>query len=187
MAEADWGKRQVTQMWATTPHPTVAGLMVRMLLGNEDGVVSVRRIELVLDEAEPLTDSPTLKALRWGRVGERIIGDIKVGATAEPHGPFGSWANSFMAIPRVGRGRRPDRPYAEVAARYVAALEADPRAPIRHMLETEGIEAGGIETESSLRAKLNKARVRGLLTKAPAGKPGGELTDKARRLLGMED
>lgn len=173
------------RLTATAPHPTAEGWTVSVDLEHRDGEVVATRYSIDCPSGEPIRRAPMMGRLGLGKVGELVAEDIKTGFAKNPR--LAGWADSFLAIPRVGRGTRPDRPYAEVAARYVEALQLAPKAPIRHMLEAEGIEVGGGETESSLRAKLNRARARGLLTAAPPGKPGGELTDKARRLLGMED
>lgn len=93
------------------------------------------------------------------------------------------WGSAwFRDIRRPGRAGRPDLFYATCAARYVEALATDPHAPIRRLID-DGTAAGRLETASQWRAWLNRARERGLLTKAPVGRAGGELTSKARAEL----
>lgn len=84
-----------------------------------------------------------------------------------------------VVTPRPGRRGRSDLYYALTAQEYVLSLTAEPDTPIRHMTN----EAGGHVTADELRARLRRARERGLLTSAPPGRPGGELTEKAERLL----
>lgn len=85
-------------------------------------------------------------------------------------------------VKRPGRSRRPDVFYAEWAFRYVGAL---PGATAK--LVDEEVAAGRHTSRAAVLGYLNKARARGLLTEAPVGKEGGELTDKARGLLGLHE
>jgi hypothetical protein len=78
---------------------------------------------------------------------------------------------------QAGKHRRDDL-YARVAEAYVAAFNAGSRTPAADVARRWKMSAGKI------RDLLFKARRRGLLTAAPDGKLGGELTDKARELLG---
>lgn len=87
---------------------------------------------------------------------------------------------------RPGRGGTDDQVYATWARRYVDALDADPRRPVRHLVEEEKV-AGRHVTASQVRAYLNRARNRGFLTDAPPGLPGGELTDLGRQVLRTAD
>lgn len=84
----------------------------------------------------------------------------------------------FLEIPRPGRAGRPDIEYAIWADRYVAALKASPRAPMKHLMEQNP--GFGAHT---LRAIMSKARDRNLLTAAGQGVAGGEITDRATELL----
>jgi hypothetical protein len=86
--------------------------------------------------------------------------------------------------PKPGRQGRPDLFYAVAALDYVRALDAAPRKPVRWLVEH------GNATADELRARIRRARERGLLTKTPKRHPGGELTDKAkdlRRSAGLLD
>lgn len=92
----------------------------------------------------------------------------------------GAWSRR---IRRPGRAGRPDIFYAQWAARYVAALEAAPAAPIKFLVSAEKA-ADRHVTESGVKAIINKARtVRKLLTDSEPGKPGGTLTPKAEKIL----
>jgi hypothetical protein len=84
-----------------------------------------------------------------------------------------------VVAPKPGRRGRPDLHYARAALDYVEALEAAPRAPVRYLIE----QAGGHMTADEIKARVRRARERGLLTKATKGRAGGRLTSKARKLL----
>lgn len=81
---------------------------------------------------------------------------------------------------RPGRRGRPDKDYAEIAAEYVEAM-ANSEAPVKHLAAK--LNYG----EQTIRALLHEARERDLLTDASKGKAGGQLTEKARRMLGMPE
>ena len=81
--------------------------------------------------------------------------------------------------PKPGRQGRTDLFYAVAALDYVRALEAAPSTPVRWLVE----KAPGGVTADKLRARIRRARERGLLTKTPKRHPGGELTDKAKTVL----
>ena len=85
-----------------------------------------------------------------------------------------------LRTPYPGRPGRDDLFYARWAQRYVEALKAAPAKPVKH-LEVTSDEPG--VTGDEIRARLRRARERRLLTAAPKGRPGGELTDKANALL----
>ena len=89
------------------------------------------------------------------------------------------WDEPFLDIPRPGRKGRNDLDYAQWAKKYVDALSENPRRPVAILAkENPGF------SEKTIRAILYKCRSRrGLLTKAPKGKAGGELTNKCIELL----
>ncbi len=90
-----------------------------------------------------------------------------------------AWKEPFLSRPRPGRKGRPDWEYAMWAARYVSACRQDARRPIARLTKEHAN-----HTESMLRAILNKARNRGLLTATPQkGVAGGRLTKRALQLL----
>jgi hypothetical protein len=80
---------------------------------------------------------------------------------------------------RVGRRGHPDRFYAELAARYVAAMETGSKAPVAAVAK----KLGHGYTPEYVRDALHRARTRGLLTRPPQGRAGGRLTDKGREAL----
>jgi len=76
---------------------------------------------------------------------------------------------------RPGRRGRPDLYYAEFAAAYVNALSSP--APIVTLAKQQNLSV------STVRNTIHEARRRGLLTRPPPGRPGGELTEKAQNLI----
>ena len=93
----------------------------------------------------------------------------------EPGASVVRLAEGIHQSKRPGRRGRPDVELARLAARYVELLATGPGVP---RLAKERL-----FTEAYVRALLGRARTRGLLTKAPPGRPGGALTDKALALL----
>jgi hypothetical protein len=83
-------------------------------------------------------------------------------------------------VRRTGRRGRPPKFYAEWAARYVAAMR-DSGPPLQRLALEYHFDP------SSIRGFLYEARRRGLLTKAPPGRAGGELTARALELLAEAD
>lgn len=76
---------------------------------------------------------------------------------------------------RPGRRGHPDSYHARLAVEYETWLDSGERLAV--LAERVHL------TESGLRAALNVARSKGLLTDAPRGRAGGEATERARRLL----
>lgn len=79
--------------------------------------------------------------------------------------------------PRPGRKGRPDAFFADVAAMYAWYVELHYPNPVRMLAEACGL------TWKAAARWVRLARVKGFLTAAAGGRPGGELTDKARALL----
>ena len=82
-------------------------------------------------------------------------------------------------VPRPGRRGRNDIFYARWAALYVDALAEGPN-PLPRLAKAEHL------NESTIRGFLHEARRRKLLTDAPPGRAGGQLTRKAETLLTKE-
>lgn len=82
----------------------------------------------------------------------------------------------FDQSPRPGPTGRGDEFYAHVAATYVAHL--DSHRPIEQTADKLSL------STARIRNLVYEARRRGLLTKVTRGRAGGELTDKAKELLG---
>ena len=84
-------------------------------------------------------------------------------------------ALSFASRP--GRRGRPDVQFAQLADAYVRALGTGRPSPVQMVAQALYI------SPDTARNALHEARRRGLLTRPPPGRAGGQLTDKARRLL----
>ena len=116
-------------------------------------------------------------------VTARLLRDLSLGAIAADLRQRVA-ANQPRFAPTIERrpGRRqPDEFYAEVAAAYVAALDGGSRSPVRDLASVRGY------STSMVNNWIYEARQRGLLTEAPPGRAGGELTEQARALLAQED
>lgn len=157
-------------------------LAARMPLMPSEGAVQIRSVELRRRDGQPLSR----RAL--GRMGlgtvHRALAQVLASPIARAH--LGQpWT---VELPR-GPGRRgtPDLEYARWAAVYAAAVEQAPTRPVHHMIDTGMIDHLVADpshvTNAEVRARLRRARERGLLTSAAAGVAGGELTDKAKTLL----
>jgi hypothetical protein len=84
-------------------------------------------------------------------------------------------AADFQRRRRPGRAKRGDVFYAALSAKYVALL-GEP-SPVKLLAQQENM------TESGIRNILASARRRGVLTDAPPGRAGGDLTDYGKELL----
>jgi hypothetical protein len=90
---------------------------------------------------------------------------------------------------RPGRAGRPDSFYATWAAAYVRRLHAGSRRPVQDLaasppIRIEGYVSNGHSVSpETVRAILNRARARGLLTASPIGRAGGSLTPRAEEVL----
>ena len=85
-------------------------------------------------------------------------------------------ASEFRHNRRPGRAGRPDDFYVGVAARYVELLGTS-RSPIEAVAKEMEI------SRSQARDLIRETRVRGLLSWSERGKKGGQVTEKALRLL----
>lgn len=90
---------------------------------------------------------------------------------------------------RPGRRGRTDSYYLVWAVAYVERLAAGSRRPVKDLTERPPkvirgyVSDGEATSEATVRDIIHQARVRGLLTGSPAGRPGGELTPKATQML----
>jgi hypothetical protein len=123
----------------------------------------------------PNVGAKPLRKLGFGAVVDMTnawLGDLYVRERlGEP------WAKP---VARPGRRGRDDVEYAVWARRYVQALDEAPRSPIKHLIDSAPAKA---LTAGEIRWYVGEARNRGLLTAAPPGRAGGQLTDKASVLL----
>ncbi|SRR6266571_1061956 len=89
----------------------------------------------------------------------------------------------------VGRAGHPDEFYVRWAQAYLDRISAGSPHPVRDLSEDpptpiEGfVSRGDYVDPETVRAILNRARRRKLLTEAPPGRPGGELTPRALAVL----
>lgn len=83
--------------------------------------------------------------------------------------------DDFRVVPRVGRRGRSDLYYAQIARTYVGALES-PR-PLETVAKTWGLSV------AQARERVRAARQRDLLDRPGRGPAGGDLTEKALRIL----
>lgn len=88
---------------------------------------------------------------------------------------------------RPGSKGRDDRFYVAVASLYVEALERGSRRPVVDAAQELSAKRRGVFEPAYVRDVLHVARQRGLLSRPPKGRAGGQLTDKARALLQREE
>jgi hypothetical protein len=123
-----------------------------------------------------------LRAIPVGEIKRAIAAELrKLGRpaflTPELRRHLRALSKQYAAQPRPGRPGRSDADYAIVAAEYVALVESAHRSPTQAMADRYE------QNAQTIGRWLHIARQRGLLTDAPKGRAGGDLTDKARRLL----
>ncbi|MGH2658405.1 MAG: hypothetical protein ACRDHS_01775 [Actinomycetota bacterium] len=106
--------------------------------------------------------------------------------TMRVFGRFG-FRRSAAVPKRTGRAGRSDEFYARWAAAYVERLRRGSRHPVRDLVTRPPVKIAGFASspapEATVRAFIHEARRRKLLTSAPSGRAGGELTEKSTRLL----
>ncbi len=100
------------------------------------------------------------------------------------------WVNAWLGSAwgelvraRPGRRGRDDLYYAEIAARYVAILRRNSASPTAELTEETERRTSKHTTIAQVQAMLYRARRRGLLTAAPLGRAGGDLTAKSEEVL----
>ncbi|GEM_PF-4251650 len=105
------------------------------------------------------------------------------------HKTHGIPVGAEMARRRPGRAGRPDSFYLPWAVAYVERLAAGSRRPTKDLAANPPavvkgfVSDGRIASEATVRDLIHQARVRGLLTASPIGRPGGELTTIAQQML----
>jgi hypothetical protein len=104
-------------------------------------------------------------------------------------GGHGIPLESVVAKRRPGRAGRRDSFYLPFAVAYVKRLAEGSSRPVMDLAEhppraIKGyVSDGSHMSEATVRDFIHQARERGLLTRSPAGRAGGELTRKAERML----
>lgn len=95
------------------------------------------------------------------------------------------FAAQAVSEPRQpGRRGREDAFYAHVASAYVEAITQGSRRPVKDAALALSKAWSGTYEDTYIRDLLGEARRRGLLTRPPKGRAGGELTTKGRQALG---
>lgn len=168
-------QRQYTAYAKVPGHPR---LEAHVLFVTRAGLRIASQVYLVpLDPGRLPTEGITVAALRAVRLGTIQAELNEILAREENLGRLPSArVDGFRSNPRPGRGGRDPYDYAVWAQRYVEKLGT--RHPIRELMQ----EHPGY-SEHAIRARLNRARAKGLLTDSPPGKAGGELTEKAKLIL----
>ncbi len=150
---------------------------IRSLEGNVE-VVDVRVYKAPARAVHKVAAGPVttrmLRAVPLGAIQQHAL-EALAAASSASWLPEGSVA-PFRDNPYPGRRGRDDLEYALLAAKYVAWV-ARSRTPMRDLAAAEYMSV------KTLKNKVTEARYRELLTRSGRGTAGGELTEKARRLL----
>ncbi len=111
------------------------------------------------------------------------------GSAMKVLGRFGTSKTKAIVPRRPGRAGRSDDFYAVWAVAYLERVRAGSRHPAKDLaarppfrLKGDLPDAGGASV-NTVRDILQEARRRGLLSSPPRGTSGGELTEKAERIL----
>jgi predicted transcriptional regulator len=129
------------------------------------------------DEDAPAVTARLMRSLPIGEIQQ-----VAQAALVTRTGPWerdvpNRWGAAFAEAPRPGRKGRDERAYAEVAAMYLALVHGGSKAPLVDLAKRLNYSV------SRIKNIIHEARRRGLLSKSSRGRRGGELTEKARRLL----
>lgn len=153
------------------------GGLLRLRLRRVEGESRPRVIARELRDDTGEVTQREMRRLGEGGVIARVDAALSDYSTARIIGE--AWRHE---VHRPGRRGRDPVFYAEWARRYVEACELAPQSPIKHLVEVER-SAGRHATEAQIKAYLNRARARDLLTASDRGQAGGALTKTAERLL----
>ena len=136
----------------------------------------LRRLVIEREPSKPMKPEDsgiTTRMLRDIHTGP-LIASLRV-AAAQHEALFGG-APDLSVGRRVGRAGRDDQYYARWAAEYADALTTSGN-PVAEMAKRHHLSA------SQIRNLMHACRKRGMLTAAPRGRAGGELTPRAIALL----
>ena len=150
----------------------------RVVAGDNDSILTEpdSTHALGLETSGPAeSEEITSTLLRKVPIG-RLIRLAQQGLPAEiAELPWREWVSIDPSRP--GRPGRPDIDYAQMAEMYVRVRHERVPKPTEHLAEQVYL------SPSQVRNILGQARKRGLLTPAPRGKAGGELTELAIEIL----
>ena len=180
----------IVEPWATELHQRPQETVVfttrvndaelKIVVKATGGAIAPHQLTIEMPDGSALPAS-LFTRLRLTPVFDQMRRDFDSPVINYQLGMFDSarWDEPFLQRPRPGRKGRPDWEYALWASRYVSACEQDARRPVALLVERfPG------HSDAMLRAIVYKARRRRLLTKPPQkGRAGGELTNRAVRLL----
>jgi hypothetical protein len=150
----------------------------RVVAGNIDSMITKRDSTHSLGlktSSPPETEVITATLLRKVPI-ERLVRLAQQGLpTKIAELPWREWASIDPSRP--GRPGRSDIEYAQMAEMYVRIWDSGVPNTTEHLAEQVSL------SPTQVRNILGQARKRGLLTPAPRGKAGGELTDLAIEML----
>lgn len=152
------------------------GWQVRVELGLDDvdGSVAVRQVTVARVDGTPgQLKSDVLRSLRLGRLLRQIEEDVPFVVMNMPS----DWHRGFVA-PRPGKRGHPPHYFAMWVSRYVDACAANPRAPMKALIEQYPE-----MNRKTINAILLRAERENLLTDRVPRKAGGTMTAKCRRIL----
>jgi hypothetical protein len=162
--------RWVKGLASNPPETPPGGLTTRALRGMTLGdllrFVSEELAATVEFESEKNPDAPVFHPAESRRFNWQ---DFDPGTLDAPRAP--------------GRKGHPDSFYAAVAAAYLQALRAGSTAPVEDTAQSLNEDWRTAYKPPYFRDLLAEARRRELLTRPPAGRAGGELTDKGHAAL----
>lgn len=142
----------------------IGGLPARLLRNLPTSSVITEAREVLRRHQEQRPEAMRRELLNWGLIRTAQEG-------AEP----------------VGRGGHSDEFLAEIAALYVGVCRQGSLRPSQDIAKLLASEALIDRSPDTVSAYIRSARKRGLLTPAPPGRSGGELTARARDLLRLNE
>ncbi len=177
-------------LWAEFTRP--GGWLVRYRLEPQDGVPVVAEVQVLHTGKLPPggLDSTTWRSVKlsewrelWPDVLENIEKRYGRDALVERHlQRFGFGIEAKRSPRRPGRAGHSDAYYAQLADDYVALIAKGHTKPTKELARRAPFK-GQPNAEQAARDAVHQARRRGLLTEAPAGRAGGELTEHAKEVL----
>lgn len=139
-----------------------------------------------LEEEPPPLTARTLRKINLSRTFY-LLRQEAMGAFDDPLGPEGRLTKQGFTGVRPAQGSRPgrrghdDRFYAWIAALYVRAIRSGSQTPVKDVAADIRL------TIDHVRDQVGVARKKGMLTPARKGVAEGDLTDRARELLGQTE